>query len=42
MDGVPVATRGFKLLSGTANRGLAEQIAGWFQRAEREDDRADS
>ena len=27
MDGVPVATRGFKLLSGTANRGLAEQIA---------------
>ena len=27
MDGAPVATRGFKLLSGTANRGLAEQIA---------------
>ncbi|HUF27769.1 MAG TPA: ribose-phosphate pyrophosphokinase [Gemmatimonadaceae bacterium] len=27
MDGVPVATRGFKLLSGTANRALAEEIA---------------
>ena len=30
MDGAPVATRGFKLLSGTANRGLAEQIAGFL------------
>ena len=30
MDGVPVAVRGFKLLSGTANRGLAEQIAGFL------------
>ena len=30
MDGVPAATRGFKLLSGTANRALAEEIARWL------------